>query len=349
MRVYTFRYDDSFHSQILPYNFEPDDGTSPVGGDRIEIIKTYPIGSEFKFEKVYSHYSFDSGGSINFIVEAEDGIKAWLSSHDVNINECGLDYFYELNWLSFSSPREKASLSTDTVTNPAVEPYHANEDLKAIQQYSLENNVSTKVEVLRITLPHEDYYHFTKKILEQHAANIHRFKIVIESNQGNELPFFSLNGYTFTPLQCQSDFTDMYACFEHFNHWLSHPYQTSLPIKISSADEVKTVVYSLKKDTSLVVGYMKNFEYMRYLRFLKGVERIQTHFSSDSNISGTDTELHSTVFKKKKIMLIVGKKEGLALKEGFNIVDQNASTIGHYFFLYPELGKNLNNYNLYDQ
>lgn len=349
MRVYTFRYDDSFHSKILPYNFEPDDGTSPVGGDRIEIIKTYPIGSEFKFEKVYYHYSFENGGFENFIVEAEDGLKAWLSSYDVDIKECGLEYFYEQNWLLLSGPREKASLSVDTVTNPVVEPYHANEDLKAIWQYTLENNRSTEGEVLKITLPHKDYYHFTKKILEQHATNIRHFKTVIESNKGNDLPVFSLNGYTFTPLQCQSDFSDMYACFEHFDNWLSNPYQTNLPIKISSPDEVKAVVYSLKKDTSLVVGYMKNFEYMRYLRFLKGVERIQTHFSSDSNISSTDAELDSTAFKKKKIMLIVGRKEGLSLKEGFNILDQNGSVIDHYFFLHPKLGENLNSFNLYDQ
>lgn len=348
MRVYTFRYDNSFHSKILPYNFEPDDGTFPIGGDRIEIIKTYPIGSEFKFEKVYSHYSFDSGGSTDFIVEAEDGIKAWLNSHNVNINECGLDYFYELNWLSFSSPRKRASLSADTVTNPVVKPYHANEDLKAIRQYSLENNGSTEDEVLRITLPHEDYYHFTKKILEQHATNIRHFKIVIESNQGNDLPIFNLNGYTFTPLQCQSDFSDMYACFEYFDSWLSNPYPTSLPIKISSPDEVKSVIYSLNKDTSLVVGYLKNFEYMDYLRFLKGVKRIQTHFTTDSNNSTTDTESNSTVSNKKKIMLIVGKKEGLALKKGFNILDQSGSVIGHYFFLHPELVENLNSYNLYD-
>lgn len=347
MRVYSFRNSDDFQSKMLPYNLDRDDGTPPVGEEHIYILKTYPIGSEFKFKKLYYNYSFGNGGYSDFIVEAEDGLQAWLSSFDVDINECDLDYFYEQNRAISSSAGVEVSLKEDIVKNPAIQYYQAHKDLVSIKSYS--ENVTSNSPILTLTLPYEKYYHFTKKILEQHATNIHRFKTVIENNKGNELPIFSLNGYTFTPLQCQSDFTDMYACFEHFDHWLSNPYQTDLPIKTSSADEVKSVLYSLQKDTSLVVGYMKNFEYMRYLRFLKGVERIQTHFNSNSNVSSTNSELDSNIFKKKKIMLIVGEKEGLALKEGFNIVDHNFSTIGHYFFLYSELGKNLNSYNLYDQ
>lgn len=295
-------------------------------------LKTYPIGSQFTFQKLYTHYAFGIGDINEFIVEAEDGVKALLNARDVNVNECGLDYFYEDSRLVLSGEKQKVTSKKEAHKNPVIKPYIQNDDYLYIKSHFANDDTASDCPTLTLILPNEKYYHFTKKIIEQHAPSINKFHTRLQANQGNDLPIFILNDYEFTPIKCNSDFSDMYDCFTTFELWLSAPYETHLPVEFSTPEEVRTLTSNLENNTTLIVGYLKTLEYMDYLRLLKGIDEIDTHFTA-----------------KKKIMLLAGDSGKFTLKRGFNIVDQHGKTIDTIYFISPYLIKKLEGYDLYDQ
>ncbi len=185
------------------------------------------------------------------------------------------------------------------------------------------------------------------KIIEKHFPKMDKFYTVIQANQGNELPIFRLNGYEFTPINCNSDFTDMYACFANFDEWLSTPYKTHLPLEPSTLNKVDAVLTNLENNTTLIVGYMKTFEYMNYLHLLNGVERISRYFTAET--ANSVTKLDHNVSATKKIILVIGDKGEFALKQGFNVVNQQGKVIDSNYYLNPQRLKKLSNYNLINE
>ena len=303
--------------------------------DAGEPINVYPVGSEFKILRAHSSYNFSAGGMSTLLVEDENGNHGYIFLRDIDPKTCQMAYYYNPGERRISLRNSKEILAEDeNITFKTPPPrdrdiwYEQLDDKNFVK--SLFDNTDTVKPNLTLHLSSKRYWHYARKIIEKYREHLKSYDLFWKDD-GTVMPYFTVGEKRFDAFSCDTDYADMYACFERdFPKWLKKPYVNTLPFVVSSALDIYE---DIKNDELFpLIFYMKDFHYDTYRRVLFGRSRL--NWEENSTMAppriGNKRFLlvgNRVISKKTKH----SKEKRFYLSEGVSVVSRTGSRIENFF------------------
>ncbi|QOY51326.1 hypothetical protein [Candidatus Sulfurimonas baltica] len=338
---YNFTGSSSSANKTYRFTYHLNDGKE----DYMSVVKTYPIGSKFKFINIYESSSFSSGRMIDFLIEDERGLRSLVSNLEISINQCSLDKIDKSQENYYPSGMKTKVKNRNNLFTIEAELYDFSTDRAYLSNIAKQENNTDSKSTLTIKIPNKEYLYFTRNIVEEHITNIkdNNLSIKIEFDSKNVfIPTFFLEGKSFSQYSCQDiNISDIYSCYKSFPKWLNRPYKKDLYIKISTLKDLKEQLSLLKNNDYIIIAYLPlvtedddNYYLMvdDYLKAIYSYNKIKV-INSDKNIS-------------KINFLLMGTKGNFNLGRGLNILDNSGKLQKNIFFLDPKLDVKLSAFKL---
>lgn len=303
--------------------------------DSGEPISVYPVGSEFKILRAHSSYGFSSGGMTNLLVEDEKGNHGYIFLRDIDPKTCQMAYYYnpEERRISLQNSREilakdeNITFKRPPSTDRDIWPEQF-DDKKFVR--SVFDNIDTVKPNLTLHIRSKRYWHYVRKIIEKHREHLKPYDLFWKYD-GTAMPYFTVGEKRFDAFSCDTDYADMYACFERdFPKWLRKPYENTLPFAVSSALDIYE---DIKNDELFpLVFYMKDFHYDTYRRVLFGRSRLNWEENSTMAPTGIGNKRFllvgdRVIAKKTKH----SKEKRFYLSEGISVVSRTGINLASFF------------------
>ncbi len=308
-------------------------------------LKVYPIGSSFKILRVYTEANFESGTISDILVQDEEGYKAYIYTRNIDPRTCQIDYAYKSDNEYMERNASSRILKKDdnlTINTPPLTGRDTQNEKDKDFIASIFNNNDTQKPNLTLGISSSKYFHYTRKIIEKNLEHFKKYDLIL-ADDGSVLPIFQVDEYRFTPFSCETDGSNMYECYgEDFHKWLDEPYETTLPLPISTPEEIYR---DIKNDEKFpLVFYMSDFNFLEYSYMLEGIKKL----NEDSNFS-----IPSSIGDKR--FLIVGgrvispktedkREKRFYISTGINVVARDGSKLEKYFPIDPRLREHLSEF-----
>ena len=265
IRVYRFYQDNSLQTALLPYYAEPINYHKIPKKDKLDYdytVKLYPSFTKYKIGKIYGSCSFSAGCFDNFLLEAEDGLKMWISAMNMDIDNCILksEFDYEITTTvdDRNATTRHATMEVDAVIQrPPMYITDYWKDLKYIKAFSKEHNTTRGGKEVSLEVSIGDQYnelyylHYTRNILEKYFPKDFNGSINIKLVKHKRPPTFSYGETSLHPYSCKEAISDPYACFHHLDKWLESPYR--MKSYFSEFEQQENILKKLTKDKKYIL------------------------------------------------------------------------------------------------
>jgi len=291
IRVYRFYTDNSFQTALLPYYSEPIKYHEIPEKNELDYeytIKLYPAFTKYTIGKIYGSCSFAGGCFDRFLLEAEDGLKMWISVMDIDTENCTLRSAFVYDNVATTIDDRNATTYDATLEKDKViqkPPMFITDywkDIKYIKNFANEYNKTQQTGGRDIVLEistgdryNELYYiHYIRNVLERYFPRDFNGSLDIKFTKSNRPPAFFYGTKSLHPYSCKEALEDPYACFEHLGEWLEKPYD--MESFVSDVSEERSVLKRLAKNEKYILINLTwpEIDFDKYKRLAKQIDMI---------------------------------------------------------------------------